>query len=144
MSKTNDAIKDFQPQWKNKHENNCPVTQQRADLWAQFVKDPTSEGLYGAVIEYDGFGDQETENCTCYVCGSGEAPEHFTGEELWMDARTLALAIEGFIFKVARDTNTHDGQPRGMGWVEHHYLDAGSLTSWAKSLRGLADLWEDG
>lgn len=154
MSKTKDAIKDFQPQWKNKHANDCPVTKQREDLWSQFVKDPTSEGLYGAVIEYDGFGDQEVENCDCYVCGSGrpgynpqENPQQAT--VLSVQARALAQHIEAFNILVCRNTDTHDGEVRGEDWAESGRLPGDviggqMMDNWNRLLCDLADLWDFG
>lgn len=71
MTKTSEAILGFQPQWKNIHAPDCPVTKERIIIWDSFVADPTNEALFGAVKEYDHYGDQETENCTCGFCGRG-------------------------------------------------------------------------
>lgn len=55
--------------WVNRHDDGCPVTRDRASLLADLAKDPTNPYLLGAVPEYDGWGDQESELCECREWG---------------------------------------------------------------------------
>lgn len=149
MTRTSDLIQTFQPQWKNKHSEDCAVTKERASLWASFVADPTNGALHGAVIEYDGGGDQEIENCTCGRFGTRRGSEPLDplkyGTYLSIQARALAVHLDAFVDLVARDVNTHDGNEWGSGWREGaEYASAGSLTHEAYRLRQLANLWDDG
>lgn len=75
------------------------------------------------------------------ACLSIEGQEE---EPLWEPARRIADLIDEFVDRVAKDTNTHDGKPRGI-WNEGPGLpNSTSLTIQAKQLADLADLWEDG
>ena len=47
------------------HAAECPVLAQRRDLLAKLSEDPTNPYLLGALVEYYGMGDQESEGCTC-------------------------------------------------------------------------------
>lgn len=67
------------------------------------------------------------------------------GTVLAVQARALVEHIEAFNDLVARDTNTHDGEPRGPLWSEGPQLPTGrEIKLWAKYLDDLADLWDFG
>lgn len=66
-------------------------------------------------------------------------------------ARALATHIEAFNDLVARDTNTHDGKPRGKDWQEGGTWSGNvtivsyrALNNWNCLLCDLADLWDFG
>lgn len=59
--------------WENQHDPECPITQERRDLLAALRAAQAANdagrvaALEGAVVEYDGGGDQEVEGCTCFM-----------------------------------------------------------------------------
>lgn len=68
-------------------------------------------------------------------------------ETLWDEARRVAHLLDAWNLRVAQDTNTHDGEPRGEAWDEGSapaYGNGYTYTNVATRLRNLADLWENG
>jgi hypothetical protein len=59
-------------------------------------------------------------------------------------ARALAAHVEAFNDLVARDTNTHDGKPRGVNWTETNEIGSKALRIFKSRLTDLADLWDFG
>lgn len=139
------------PQWQVPHSNTCAVTEQRANLWDEFMAemitrrgDPPQE-LMRVLIEYDGGGDREREACTCGKYPREPKSGVPQGTYLSVQARALAQHIAAFNDLVSRDTGTHDGEPRGPLWDEGPSLPSGrEIKLWATYLNDLADLWDFG
>lgn len=64
---------------------------------------------------------------------------------LGVQARALADHVRAFNDLVARDTNTHNGKPRGPDWLEGVWvLNAQDCDHFALALDKLANLWDNG
>lgn len=85
-------------EWKNEHDNDCPVTRARADLIAELKRSP-SDTLRGALAEYDNGGDQEVGLCTC------GALEDMTVTLSRQDAYAITEAL-GYLASVDEGENT--------------------------------------
>lgn len=67
------------------------------------------------------------------------------GTMLSVQARALAEHVRAFNDLVARDTNTHDGKPRGPDWDEgERDINSQDLALVAVGLYNLSNLWDDG
>lgn len=64
---------------------------------------------------------------------------------LGVQARALAEHVRAFNDLVARDTNTHDGKPRGLDWDEGEWdINSQDLANVGVGLDKLASVWDYG